>query len=50
MIPASESIRAEALLTLPGVLRSEVVEPDEAEEEAKRTTIATALPSAAASR
>lgn len=41
-IPGAAPPRAEALLTLPGVLRSEAVEPDEAEEEAKRTTIATA--------
>ncbi|HWT10579.1 MAG TPA: YicC/YloC family endoribonuclease, partial [Roseomonas sp.] len=41
-IPGAAPPRAEALLTLPGVLRSEIVEPDEAEEEAKRTTIATA--------
>lgn len=41
-IPGAPPPRAEALLTLPGVLRSEAVEPDEAEEEAKRTTIAAA--------
>ena len=41
-IPGAAPPRAEALLTLPGVLRSEIVEPDEAEEEAKRTTIAAA--------
>ena len=41
-IPGAAPPRAEALLTLPGVLRSEIVEPDEAEEDAKRTTIATA--------
>ncbi len=41
-IPGAAPPRAEALLTLPGVLRSEAVEPDEAEEEAKRTTVATA--------
>jgi len=41
-IPGAAPPRAEALLTLPGVLRSEAVEPDEAEEEAKRATIATA--------
>ncbi len=40
-IPGAAPPRAEALLTLPGVLRSEIVEPDEAEEEAKRATIAT---------
>lgn len=39
-IPGAAPPRAEALLTLPGVLRSEIVEPDEAEEEAKRTAIA----------
>ena len=35
--------RAEALLTLPGVLRAEAAEPDEAEEEGKRTAIAAAF-------
>ena len=39
-IPGAAPPRAEALLTLPGVLRSEIVEPDEAEEEARRATIA----------
>lgn len=39
-IPGAPAPRAEALLTLPGVLRAEVAEPDEAEEEAKRAAIA----------
>lgn len=42
-IPGAPPPRAEALLTLPGVLRAESIEPDEAEEEAKRTTVATAF-------
>jgi uncharacterized protein (TIGR00255 family) len=42
-IPGAPPPRAEALLTLPGVLRAESVEPDEAEEEAKRTAVATAF-------
>jgi uncharacterized protein (TIGR00255 family) len=42
-IPGCPPPRAEALLTLPGVLRAEVAEPDEAEEEAKRATIAAAF-------
>lgn len=42
-IPGCPPPRAEALLTLPGVLRAEAAEPDEAEEEAKRATIATAF-------
>ncbi|CAH0251777.1 YicC/YloC family endoribonuclease [Roseomonas sp. CECT 9278] len=42
-IPGCPPPRAEALLTLPGVLRAESVEPDEAEEEAKRATIAAAF-------
>lgn len=42
-IPGAPPPRAEALLTLPGVLRAESVEPDEAEEEAKRATIASAF-------
>jgi uncharacterized protein (TIGR00255 family) len=42
-IPGAPPPRAEALLTLPGVLRAESVEPDEAEEEAKRSTVATAF-------
>ena len=53
-IPGCPPPRAEALLTLPGVLRAEVVEPDEAEEEAKRAVItaayATALDGLIASR
>jgi uncharacterized protein (TIGR00255 family) len=42
-IPGAPPPRAEALLTLPGVLRAESLEPDEAEEEAKRTAVATAF-------
>jgi uncharacterized protein (TIGR00255 family) len=42
-IPDAAPPRAEALLTLPGVLRAEAHEPDEAEEEAKRAAIATAF-------
>jgi uncharacterized protein (TIGR00255 family) len=42
-IPGAPPPRAEALLTLPGVLRAESVEPDEAEEEAKRAIVATAF-------
>ena len=42
-IPGCPPPRAEALLTLPGVLRAEVAEPDEAEEDAKRATIAAAF-------
>lgn len=39
-IPGAAPPRAEALLTLPGVLRAESAEPDEAEEEAKRALVA----------
>jgi uncharacterized protein (TIGR00255 family) len=42
-IPGAPPPRAEALLTLPGVLRAESIEPDEAEEEAKRAAVATAF-------
>jgi uncharacterized protein (TIGR00255 family) len=42
-IPGCPPPRAEALLTLPGVLRAEAVEPDEAEEEGKRAAIAAAF-------
>jgi uncharacterized protein (TIGR00255 family) len=42
-IPGCPPPRAEALLTLPGVLRAEAAEPDEAEEEGKRTAIAAAF-------
>ena len=35
--------RAEAILALPGVLRAETAEPDEAAEEAKRAALATAF-------
>ncbi len=45
-IPGCPPPRAEALLTLPGVLRAEAAEPDEAEEEAKRATIAAAFTTA----
>ena len=42
-IPGCPPPRAEALLTLPGVLRAEQPEPDEAEEEATRSAIAAAF-------
>ncbi|WP_240789915.1 YicC/YloC family endoribonuclease [Roseomonas sp. HF4] len=42
-IPGCPPPRAEALLTLPGVLRAETIEPDEAEEEAKRAAVAAAF-------
>jgi uncharacterized protein (TIGR00255 family) len=42
-IPGAPPPRAEALLALPGVLRAEATEPDEAEEEAKRAAVATAF-------
>jgi uncharacterized protein (TIGR00255 family) len=42
-IPGCPPPRAEALLTLPGVLRAEVAEPDEAEEDGKRAAIAGAF-------
>lgn len=42
-IPGCPPPRAEALLTLPGVLRAETIEPDEAEEDAKRTAVAAAF-------
>lgn len=42
-IPGAPAPRAEALLTLPGVLRAETAEPDEAEEEARRAAIAAAF-------
>jgi uncharacterized protein (TIGR00255 family) len=38
--------RAEAILALPGVLRAETVEPDEAAEEAKRAALVTAFDTA----
>lgn len=38
-IPGAPPPRAEALLALPGVLRSETTEPDEAAEEAKRAAV-----------
>jgi uncharacterized protein (TIGR00255 family) len=41
-IPGAPPPRAEALLTLPGVLRAEVVEPEEGAEDAKRAAIAAA--------
>jgi uncharacterized protein (TIGR00255 family) len=40
--------RAEAILALPGVLRAEAVEPDEASEEAKRAALVTAFDAALA--
>ncbi len=42
-IPGAAAPRAEALLALPGVMRSEAVEPDEAMEEAKRAELARAF-------
>ena len=42
-IPGSPPPRAESLLALPGVMRSEAVEPDEAAEEARRQALATAF-------
>lgn len=39
-IPGAAAPRAEAVLALPGVLRAEVVEPDEAAEEARRAALA----------
>jgi uncharacterized protein (TIGR00255 family) len=42
-IPGSPPPRAEALLALPGVMRSEAVEPDEAAEEARRQALAAAF-------
>jgi uncharacterized protein (TIGR00255 family) len=39
-IPGAAPPRAEAVLALPGVLRAEVVEPDEAAEEARRAALA----------
>jgi uncharacterized protein (TIGR00255 family) len=42
-IPGAPPPRAEALLALPGVLRAEVVEPDEAAEEARRAVLAKAF-------
>ncbi len=42
-IPGAPPPRAEALLSLPGVLRAEAREPDEAEEEAARAAVATAF-------
>lgn len=41
-IPGSPPPRAEALLALPGVMRAETAEPDEAAEEAKRAALAAA--------
>jgi uncharacterized protein (TIGR00255 family) len=41
-IPGSAAPRAEALLALPGVMRAEAAEPDEAAEEAKRAALAAA--------
>jgi uncharacterized protein (TIGR00255 family) len=42
-IPGAAPPRPEALLALPGVMRAEAVEPDEAVEEAKRTELASAF-------
>lgn len=42
-IPGAPPPRAEALLSLPGVLRAEAREPDEAEEEAARAAVAAAF-------
>lgn len=42
-IPGAPPPRAEAVLSLPGVLRAEVAEPDEAAEEAKRAALAAAF-------
>jgi uncharacterized protein (TIGR00255 family) len=42
-IPGAPPPRAEALLALPGVLRAELSEPDEAEEDAKRAAVAVAF-------
>ncbi len=47
-IPGSAPPRAEALLALPGVMRTEAVEPDEAAEEAKRAALAAAFNAALA--
>ena len=47
-IPGSAPPRAEALLALPGVMRTEAVEPDEAAEEAKRAALAAAFTAALA--
>ncbi|MCB4823246.1 YicC/YloC family endoribonuclease [Roseicella aerolata] len=47
-IRGSEAPRAEALLALPGVLRAEQAEPDEAQEAAKRAALATAYEKALA--
>ncbi len=45
-IPGCPPPRAESLLMLPGVLRAEIFEPDEAEEDAKRAAIAAAYATA----
>ncbi|MDB5415210.1 MAG: YicC family protein [Rubritepida sp.] len=42
-IPGSSPPRAEALLALPGVMRAEMAEPSEAEEEARRKTLLAAF-------
>jgi uncharacterized protein (TIGR00255 family) len=47
-IRGSEAPRAEALLALPGVLRAEQAEPDEAEAAARRAALATAYEAALA--
>src|SRR4051794_31337443 len=47
-IPGAAPPRAEALLALPGVLRAEQAEPDEAQETAKRAALAAAYETALA--
>jgi uncharacterized protein (TIGR00255 family) len=42
-IPGAPAPRAESVLSLPGVLRAEVAEPDEAAEEARRAALAAAF-------
>ncbi|SFK82203.1 YicC/YloC family endoribonuclease [Falsiroseomonas stagni] len=42
-IPGAAAPSPEAVLTLPGVLRAEIVEPDEAAEETRRAALATAF-------
>lgn len=42
-IPGAAPPSPEAILTLPGVLRAEIVEPDEAAEETRRAALATAF-------
>ena len=47
-IPGAPAPRAEALLALPGILRTEVPETDDTQEEAKRATLAAAFAQALA--